>query len=122
MLQVFTFVLFLSAVILFLYFGFYKFLLVLLDIAKGKGFSHKNTSRLFIAGWTFLLVPIIPLVLLQVADWYFASSIPNGLSFSFFRSLSEGHWTHLLLGTVVLATALAFEKGTRMKEELDTVV
>lgn len=121
-LQVFTFILTLAAVILILYFGFYKFLLVLVDIARGKGFSHKNTSRLFVAGWTFLLVPIIPLLLLQVADWYFASSIPSGLSFSFFRSLSNGHWTHILLGTVVLATALAFEKGTKMKNELDTVV
>ena len=122
MLQIFTLVLLITAVVLIFYFGFYNFFRVLMEIGRGNGFNRKNTSRLYTAGWTFLLIPIIPLVILQVSDWYFGSCIPDGLSFSFFRSLRDGLWTHILAGSPVLITAIAFEKGTRIKEELDTVI
>ena len=122
LLQIFTLLVFIAAVVLILYCGFYNFFRVLLDIAKGNSFSRRNTSRLYTAGFTFLLVPIIPLLLLQVADWYFGSSIPDGLSFSFFRSLRDGLWTHILAGSLVLVTAIAFEKGRVYKREVDTLV
>jgi hypothetical protein len=120
-LSIITLLLFLASVILFLYFGFYNIIRILLDISRGKGFTHKNTLRLYVAGYTFLFVPLIPLLLIQVANWYFSASIPSGLSYSFLRSIREGYWNSILIGTIVLITAFAFEKGTRIKRELDTV-
>ena len=120
-LQIFTSVLFIAALVLILYFGFYKFIRVLLDIAKGRGFTQQNTARLYLVGWTFILIPFIPLLLLQIGDWYFAESIPEGVSFSFLHSL-RGYWVSLLIGSIILVTALAFEKGIRLKKEMERVL
>jgi len=96
-----------------------SFILVLIDIARGRVFEVKNYRRLFFMGYGIAFSPVYSLVVQVILQWSYRSWYAGDLSVYIDWQKYLG-W--LLAALVAFMLAIAFRKGYRIQQEQDLTI
>lgn len=93
----------------------------LINVANGNPFNKMNVLTLKILGWaliaTFLLQTLIPLLI----QLMIRNLVPKEIYFPFLLSLND-HRMLLIIGTIILLIAGAFNRGYKLQQEQDLTI